>query len=129
MTGESFCTYEQCVKLRELGFDYECNHYYNEHKTLCNIILQGFDYIDFNAANKGLSAPTLAQAQTWLRGKGWHVGPVPMVYSSRYNGESWFAYLIEISSNKSPGGIERKTYEEALSAGITECIKLLEKED
>lgn len=129
MNSEDFVTYEQALALKKLGFREECLYYYNVY----NIFSPNLNYeenIDnvndllfshnIHAAGKEVcDAPTLWEAQKWLRKeKGYFVE----VRFMRMD-----AYTYEIY-----GKIHRSDYtvyptpEEALSAGITECIKLLE---
>lgn len=76
---EDFVTYSQAVKLKELGFDWECNHYYNTQYEKF-LPVEWFHYSsdvdadDLYESNppksiitSRVSAPTLTQAQKWLR--------------------------------------------------------------
>lgn len=74
---EDFVTFEQAKALKELGFDWKCNHYYfmDWGELISYNPWDIFDqlYVDFNNSsywNNGesytFSAPTLAQVQKWL---------------------------------------------------------------
>ena len=91
----------------------------------CYTDCEGY-FINWNNGNNDIvSIPTLAQAQKWLRkNKKIYVYVMPTIISlcEKYffiirtsNGEKW-----EINNN-------HDSPEEALSTGITECFKLLEK--
>lgn len=74
---EDFVTYSQAVKLKDLGFNWEVNHYYENE-----ILKEGFvdededpdlnpnyptSYGNYNFMKQTFSAPTLSEAQKWLR--------------------------------------------------------------
>lgn len=119
---EDFITYEQAVKLKELGFDWGCDHYYHlydEQSTLS--ALPKFE--NFNKFDKNWSAPTLAQAQKWLREvKETEVIVIRIdedIYSYMIYGE-----LVNVSSKT-----HFNFYEQALSAGIDRALELLKQEN
>ena len=137
MNTEDFVTYEQSLALKKLGFDYDCDYNYSEDKELYKYDYHSDFYSD-TSSDSDLPAPTLAQAQEWLREKKslytfadggvFDKGDRPIYYpvildvANEHN---------EISTNDNIENNWNKYYtpEEALSAGITECLKLLEKED
>ena len=125
MTHEDFVTYEQAKTLKDLGFDWECNHWYHIDEKILNT---SHDYANHNVLSpKALSAPTLNQAQKWLREvKGIKVYIKPLFSSEEYE------YCISFKFRGYGGDEEygvKKTWESALSAGINEAIKLLKKEE
>lgn len=65
---EDFVTFEQAKKLKELGFDWECFAYYLYDDNLeIGRQLQKYNS-EWHLINLGyISAPTLSQAQKWLR--------------------------------------------------------------
>ena len=70
MEHEDFVTFDQAKRLNELGFDWECHEYYY-NPTQRIIYTYGSNCFDFDNMTK---APTLAQAQKWLREvKGLHL--------------------------------------------------------
>ena len=137
METTDFCSYELSKRLKDCGFDKPCDHYYNGHGNLNR-------YADTDRINRNTnghhtpscSAPTLAHAQKWLReakgidvlvwncacGYGWEIskadtqsrGTTLMVYDD--NGEDMDSGMW-------------LTYENALSAGITVALELIEQEN
>ena len=128
MNTENFVTYEQALRLKELGFDEKVLYYYDEYKrfrsssTVSFGICSVYDlYSIFKKSEPEVAASTLAQAQKWLREKGYFV--LPSLYMI---GKIWECNILDSDRN-----IHRVTlsssYESALSAGITKCLELLEK--
>ena len=56
-------SYEQARRLRELGFDWKVNHWYNSDKSLSNSL----NYDDRNDWGLSTSAPYIALALKWCR--------------------------------------------------------------
>lgn len=126
---EDYVTFEQAVKLKELGFDWECNHYYQDNDQS----LHPNFYENFNKHSKLItddeklikvtlySAPTLSQAQKWLR-------EVKRIYVeiSRYHLNN-FAYELKFDydSNHRYCCQGFMTPEDALSKGIDATLELL----
>lgn len=117
MNTEDFVTYQQAVKLKELGFSEAVNHYY----------VDGFDtvrfnpnYFDYSKSENLISAPTIWETWKWLRvEKDLYVEPQFMKMD---------AYTYEILSSHGLHKIDFTVYnspEEAISEGITECLGLL----
>ena len=124
-TSEDFVTLNQAKKLKELGFEEKCFAYflYDDEVEIGNYMkdynyIVGLDYI---------SAPTLYQAQKWLREvKGIHVyshiTSQPELKGKHYweitskNGEvlDSVPYIKLVD-----------TYEQALSDGITKALELV----
>lgn len=125
MDTEDFVTYEQALALKKLGFDWDVNYVYYPNKSIGEVFPKG-NYNNMSAEFITCSAPTLAQAQKWLRKeKDYHIEP--RLFYDKFHTD------CKSSSRGKYWQIEHGkyyfSYEEALSAGITECIKLLEKED
>lgn len=128
---EDYVTSEQAKKLKELGFDWECNHIYKKdffNQWSFFHCLQDA-YGNHNQGGKGeaitISAPTLAQAQKWLREKGKIIliNVVPEIkqyYWNLYDESFHFRGACNENYN---------TYEEALSAGIDKALALLKQTD
>ena len=117
---EDYVTYEQAVKLKELGFDWVVTHFYDSEVPQDGCI-KGRVPQDFNvmALVSLASAPTLAQATKWLRSKNIEV------YSYYdYTTKSWIFEVCTIGEPHFNGyhsddfGLNKSTYEEAISAGI-----------
>lgn len=122
--NEDFVTYEQAEKLYDLGFDLKCIACYNEGE---------FEYTgEYNNYNSGyyryniISAPTLTQAQKWLR----EVKKEHLIV----NIDRWVTatpYRFEIYQETGEVLIHQytqndfSTYEEALMARISKLIEIL----
>ena len=120
MKTEDFVTYEQAVALKKLGFDWRLNQYYTDKGSL---IYDAFAD-NFNVGSGSASAPTLSQAQKWLFEKGYFV-EVNWFYTGTY-----YFSVVHLNNPKVtcvPNEDDYSTPTEALLAGITECLKLLEK--
>ena len=126
---EDYVTYEQSIKLKELGGDWECYKFYNPDKSLGEYtdLGCGADFRDWNNEfNEQLtsavaSAPILTQAQKWLREeKGIYV------QISRYNLNN-FAYELKFYHDFKEGYVCQGfwTPEKALQRGIDEALELL----
>lgn len=121
---EDYVSYEQAVKLKAAGFDWPTHGYY--HKGNC--AEDEVWYYTMNPADdhnhrnnpRVWSAPTLAQAQKWLREvHNWHIH-----IDAEYD-RSWFYHLCPIGGALEEGDADFPTYEAALSAGITAALKLV----
>lgn len=132
---ENYVTFEQAVKLKEFGFDWRCNHYYQDN----NQSLHPNFYRDFNKHDKLYtddeelkkvtlsSAPTLSQAQKWLR----EVKNIVVLVTCNLDyekGHEWYWFVDKDFDIEDP---EHKysTYEQALSAGIDKTLELLKQPD
>ena len=146
METTDYCSYELSKALKECGFDEPCDHFY-EHSwdpTKARISASGvygewdnidafkhnFNAIDDNRHKQSLipycSAPTLYQAQKWLREKGIAVS----VQANEIQGELWYsADIITIKGINElvDGGFDYMEYEAALSAGIFAALELIKK--
>ncbi len=148
---EHYVSYEQAKRLNKLGFDAADKYYVTENfcegnnPYFFNTYSVG-DLVDecvvyyVNEDNeddyRGIPAPRLDQAAAWLRDeKGIHVSVNPYKsYDVDADGELYNEYplwsfeLMEVSSaefmNNAAG--KHDTYEAALSAGITQALKILE---
>lgn len=133
MDKEDFVTYEQALALKKLGFREETFKYYfgndqlqpSDNPSIFGVHIEAF--CDFNAeeghVKGGISAPTLAQAQKWLR----EVKNIIVLSTCNLdykNRHSWY-WFIDVNIEVEEPEYSYKTYEEALSAGITECLKFL----
>lgn len=126
---EDFVTFEQAIKLKELGFKCPCNHYYSLDGGLLHEETENSqtNYIHCNSKYL-ISAPTLGQAQKWLREKEIEVG-----VSAEFDGElrtgQWVWLMREFTTHLFdtvfPEDINYDTYEEALSKGIDEALNYL----
>ena len=137
METTDFCSYELSKRLKDCGFNEPCDHYYNGHGNLNR-------YADTDRINRNTnghhtpscSAPTLAHAQKWLRDK-------KKIDVLVYNCACGYGWEISKADPQSRGttlkfyddnGEDRDsgmwlTYENALSAGITVALELIEQEN
>lgn len=143
MTNEDYVSYDLAIRLKKAGFNLPCSHYYTKENTTDDyvwITTSAFTPEDWNSGrNKEpdflkplCSAPTLAQAQKWLReAKHVHV----WVYSEFKQGDKpesvrWYftsqpLYYIRVQTISKVHGANFPTYESALSAGIEAALDIL----
>ena len=120
---EEYVTYEQAVKLKELGFDWKVEHSYTDvikesaREEWDEEECQWSTVYDINSYPK----PRLDQAQKWLREeKKIHIEPkfqYGRLFNVRIQSETLRLYKVLNS------GFE--TYELALSGGIDKALELL----
>lgn len=148
MNNEDYVSYELAKKLKECGFAEPCDSYYIKDNAPDGTawIVPTTDREDFNADSdcpfcKPLcSAPTLAQAQKWLReGAMLHVGAYPAMPTLK-----WYFYIDDLNQHVNQHDGELRTrwdedmqekaderlydsYECALSAGISAALELIKK--
>lgn len=157
---EDFVTYEQAVKLKELGFD--CHNLYNQMYYATQNYCEGNNPFFFDTIGPGdlisspkmkedendgwiededycVLAPTLAQAQKWLREVkdiiivvdfdnwcekyGCHVYK-KIIYNSENIKDSYGSMLVTNESNE-----DFDAYEAALSTGIDKALEILKEQD
>lgn len=117
---EDYVTYEQAVKLKELGFDgfddkWDCDYwYYCSYDNPNEPIFERREITDSYDVEKSWYAPTLALAQKWLR-------EVKQVYLFVTMEDSHYYWYI--GKEFQIGSCE--SYEQSLSAGINRAIDLL----
>lgn len=141
---DDFVSFDQARKLKKLKFDWKCNHYYfmNDEELISYMPFDAFDslYVDFNNSsywNKddcyAFSAPTLYQAQKWLREQ--YQIDINCSFSKE-SGEwcCWIIFMYDyVVKDIFLGDDESEylrvdyyeTYEKSLSAGIDETLRLL----
>lgn len=134
MTPEDYVSYPIALALKKHGFDWECDHYYCAFDNETDV---RFWSVHPAQSQNGLctpqntvvaDAPTLAQAQKWLREKGVAVS----VQASEIQGELWYSADIISSEDLSElvdGGFDYMAYELALSAGIAAALELIDNEN
>ncbi len=135
---EHYVSYEQAKRLNKLGFDAADKYYVTENfcegnnPYFFNTYSVG-DLVDecvvyyVNEDNeddyRGIPAPRLDQAQAWLREKGIDIELT--VYHCDHREYRPIIYSI---TGESIVKSQYPTYEAALSAGITEALKILEEQ-
>ena len=143
LTEKDFCDYETCVALKELGYSEPTLAYYHgflSSKPLLYLVIDkdcmpedGVNVFDLLSNSnkykdsKNIDAPTLYEAQKWLREEKGLFVEVVMSYGK---------YDFDICSTKLEQNMTHKilceiwgfkTYEEALSEGIKEAVKILKE--
>ena len=115
LTEKDYCDYDTCVALQELGYEEGTDLRYRYGRL--------GDFLS------GVKAPTLYEAQTWLRkNKQIHISIT--LYMEGYAATIKHFYVFEGEfAWKEPIILQcRKSQEEALSEGIKEAVKLLKEE-
>ena len=135
MNPEDYVSYPLALALKKAGFDWECDHYYCAFDNETDV---RFWSIHPAQSQNGLrtpkdtvvaDAPTLAQAQKWLREKR---GCCVSVYAQPYNGLPYYTgYILYEGDEKKvldQDGHWFDNYEKALSETIAAALELIEKE-
>ena len=124
--NEDYVSFEVAKQLKEKGFKWLVNHYYNKYGNFNNTYGTWENYSDL-IGELMISAPTLCIAQKWLREtKDIHI--IINVCANGYYAVLWktngtfIKMLVDIGPNN--GGVWN-TYEDALNAGILETLKLI----
>lgn len=123
---EEFVTYEQAKLLKELGFNWECDHWY--HPDDKNRFYES-RYDNHNKFEKPYSAPTYSQVHRWLMDvKRIVIGIIPS-YDIQDNGTyDWrYWYKIYLSSGQLLWSEVSETYEHALECAIEDTLWLIKK--
>lgn len=124
---EELVTLETAKLLKEKGFVWEC-----ERTISCDKIIRRWNHPQYISCCTEIDGelveflcPTLYVAQKWLREtKDLHIG---ICYSHKL---FWYYEIMSVSNHVLVGlanrpSIHYNTYEEALEAGILECLKLI----
>lgn len=124
---EDYVSFEQAKTLKELGFDWECNHWF--HPLELYKVLESVSYCNHNRFTRPYSAPTLAQTQKWLR----EVKGIALnILAHDGGGYHWESIFLpvgpEFGDFIGPDNNLYDTYELALSAGIDKALELLKEE-
>lgn len=147
MNPEDYVSYPLALALKKAGFDLEVNHVYDKNGELWeegmneNAECDYTAYFNYNKSGYievSASAPTLAQAQKWLRDRrGIHIDVyIYSDYSTDADGkvcDRWCFWGFELYAI---GNAERVTvddgeydsYEQTLSAGIAAALDFLGNE-
>lgn len=154
MEANDYCSYELSLALKAAGFDEPCHYGYSVKTRLEPELSFGDPKIvhskapkNYNDNRKGIakglefcSAPTLWQAQKWLRNTAlFNVGVNPALPTRK-----WQFYIDDLNQHVNPHDGELMTrwdddmqekadeqmydsYEQALSAGIEAALELIQK--
>lgn len=124
--NEDYVSFEVAKLLKEKGFKWLVNHYYNKYGNFNNTYATWENYSDL-IGELMISAPTLCIAQKWLREiKDIHT--MINVCANGYYASLWKTNgtFIKCLMCKGPNSDEVwDTYKDALNAGILEALKLI----
>lgn len=141
---QDFCSYELSKALKACGFDEPCLTFYDTNKELGRAL----DPDNFNHLGETyqgewftdtISAPTLWQAQKWLREKkGIAINVIAHDASDKYREGKyhWMEVHLPNSNENGPQWVDWfiygkhplfDTYEEALSDGLSQMLELIKK--
>lgn len=132
MNTKDYVSYPIALALKNHGFDWECDHVYmrdRQSKDKYEFADWTVDSRNWNKRTRpqtAISAPTLSQAQKWLREvKKWHIIVEPRIWEQQvYDFKLWHYYRGYENANR---GFDYLSYESALSAGIAAALGLIEK--
>lgn len=137
ITNKDYCDYDTCVALKELGYKVPTSAYYmpnnNQLIFVSNPYRGGFVVDCFRSHNSFpkdvmtsnyIDAPTMWEAQKWLREE------KQMVLHPAYleGANVWICEICYKRERLGFGGYNQ-SYEEALSEGIKEAVKLLKEKE
>ena len=116
-----FVTYEQAVKLKELGFDESCFGFYEN-----GVFIFWYDSKQETELLLNCSAPLKQQVFRWFRNEHQFDGWATPCYTS--DGK-FYSFIIENGKESEIDGSydDFKTYEEAESACVDKLIELIKK--
>lgn len=117
MENKDYVSLKVATILKEKGFDEYCNALYVNDKWSDISCKNSLDLLN----GEFYAAPTLYQAQKWLRDK--HL--VHIVVD--FNRKGWYFKMYDIKEDMCVGTMDGycKTYEEALDNGIEESLNYL----
>lgn len=123
---EDYVTFEQAKKLKELGFDWECDFiYYFTYHNHDNPVFGRYETTDHYEVEKYWYAPTQALTQKWLREKkGICVTSNINIHKGKYK-FNWNITLFKEGRGVWDENVIYDTYEQALSSGIDRVLELL----
>jgi hypothetical protein len=119
LTEKDYCDYDTCVALKELGFNSLVDWYFKEDKSIASSLAR--------YRNTYIPRISLYEAQKWLREeKKVIVVILPYIYNMITETITW-TYEIWLGDNLEGQVHDFKTYEEALSEGLREAVKILKE--
>ena len=124
--NEDYVSFKVAKLLKEKGFKWLVNHYYNKYGNFNNTYETWENYSDL-IGELMISAPTLYMAQKWLREKK-EIHITLDISQSGYYAVLWktngtfIKTLVDKGLNSD--GVWN-TYEDAMDAGIYEALKLI----
>ena len=129
--NEHFLTYEQCLTIKELGFDEPCFGYYTHNEKLCRYGADETNVEFLFCTHKDIYktyslAPLKSQFFRWVREKYEHcVHITPHTENDGDDNFIIYQYEWEIIHPKYFDGTYHDTYEQAEDACINKIIELL----
>lgn len=134
---EDFVTYEQAVKLKKFGFDWDCGYYYDEitqkfkpntNDSYCELSTNDLLWNN-NKMWRCTSAPTLSQVQKWFREvKGIIICIEPRFYRNK-RPLMGYDYRLFNKDDGCYSNIKAETiydtYEQAVLAALNKILELL----
>ena len=146
LTEKDYCDYETCVALKELGYKVPTSAYYipnnNQLIFVSNPFRGGYAIDCFRSQNSlpkdvmtsnYIDAPTMWEAQKWLREEKKIV--IEVNFDLMYKGQPHFSWRVLYNLTQHKGAYytfnsvnskeDYDSFEEALSEGIKEAIKIL----
>lgn len=134
---EAFCTYEQALKLKVLGFDWECYEFWDldfctdgipmkirktRSKPKVCVVSERNSMLE-RMGSPLITAPTLACAQKWIR----DIKRLSVQVSFNPGKEDWYCCIVNMDSSYNIfSKFGYMSYEKALSEGISEALKRIE---
>ena len=151
LTEKDYCDYETCVALKELGFSEPTLAYYHgflSSKPLLYLVIDedcmpedGVNVFDLLSNSnkykdsKNVNAPTLWEAQKWLREEKKII--IEVTFNLMYKGQPRFSWRVLYNLTQHKGAYytfdsvmskeDYDSYEEALSEGIKKAVKILKE--
>lgn len=122
---EDYVTQEQAFALKQIGFNWNCNHYYETERKH---IMHRSEYMDHNRSKKGVSAPTLAQVRKWIDEKHQYYIVIDVIHFLNDNGTWSVRYPYKIKNHKleivstDPGW---ETYDTSLEDAIDYVLDII----
>lgn len=136
ISQKDYVNYKQAKALKELGFDWVCDYYYDKDGKMKPICLSIFSQINNFISNNFLKknkenkkdiayAPSLYQAQKWIREKNLFI-----YIMCNDNRSDSFYYMVCTKLENCLGDLNNKydSYEEAFSEGISVALNVLKNE-
>lgn len=125
LTEKDYCDYETCVALKELGYVGTSRYYYTQRDHKFHFDAYNKFYTVRTADAMGyVLAIHLYEAQKWLREeKGILLQPTYLELS-----DEWICVIRDKNKLHGYSAQKQKNYEEALSEGIKEGVKILKDE-
>ena len=109
LKNNDYCDYDTCVALKELGYDDSTDLRYNSYGSLGNFL-------------GGVKAPSLYEAQKWLREK--HNLHIEITYSP----SCWTGKIYDLKEwDYIKGFTFFESFEDALHTLIKEAVKILKE--